>query len=121
MVVNIATASDGNITSAPDSETIPADANPAVELRKSSTDGPFSAVGDILTYTFEMENTGNVTLTGETSVDDNRIGTFVCFTGNFVPGAVETCTQTYAVTQEDVDRGFVTNDAFIMHLSLIHI
>ena len=115
VVVNIATASDGTVISAPDSETIPADANPAVELRKSSTDGPFSAVGEILTYTFEMENTGNVTLTGETSVVDNRIGTFVCFTGNFVPGAVESCTETYAVTQEDLDRGFVTNDAYIMH------
>jgi len=115
VVVNIATATDGNVVSAPDSETIPANANPAVELRKSSTDGPFSAVGDILTYTFEMENTGNVTLTGETSVVDNRIGTFVCFIGNFVPGAVETCTETYTVTQADIDQGFVTNDAYIMH------
>jgi len=115
VVVNIATATDGTTTSAPDSETIPANANPAVELVKSSTDGPFSAVGDILTYTFEMENTGNVTLTGETSVVDNRIGSFVCFTGNFVPGETQTCTETYAVTQEDIDRGFVTNDAFIQH------
>ena len=115
VVVNIATATDGTFTSAPVSETIPANAIPAVELRKSSTDGPFSAVGDILTYTFEMENTGNVTLTGETSVVDNKIGTFVCFTGNFIPGAVATCTETYAVTQADLDRGFVTNDAFIQH------
>ena len=30
VVVNIATASDGTVTSAPDSETIPANANPAV-------------------------------------------------------------------------------------------
>lgn len=115
VVVNIATATDGTVTSAPDSETIPANANPAVELRKSSTDGPFSAVGDILTYSFEMENTGNVTLTGETSVFDNKIGSFVCFTGNFVPGATQSCTETYVVTQEDLDRGFVTNDAYIQH------
>ncbi|MEP3892512.1 MAG: hypothetical protein ABJN52_00770 [Litorimonas sp.] len=115
VVVNIATATDGNVTSAPDSETIPANANPAVELRKSSTDGPFSAVGDILTYTFEMENTGNVTLTGETSVVDNKIGSFVCFTGNFIPGAVESCTREYVVTQADIDRGSVTNDAYIQH------
>ena len=115
VVVNVATATDGTITSAPDSETIPADANPAVELVKSSTDGPFSAVGDILTYTFEMMNAGNVTLTGDTSVVDNKIGTFVCFTGNFVPGATQTCTETYAVTQADLDAGFVTNDAYVMH------
>lgn len=115
VVVNIATATDGNVTSAPDSETIPANANPAVELRKSSTDGPFAAVGDILTYTFEMENTGNVTLTGETSVVDNKIGSFVCFIGNFVPGAVESCTREYVVTQADIDHGSVTNDAYIQH------
>ncbi len=115
VVVNIATATDGNIVSAPDSETIPANANPAVELRKSSTEGPFSAVGDILTYTFDIENTGNVTLTGETSVVDNKIGTFVCFIGNLVPGGMESCMQDYVVTQADLDAGFVTNDAYIMH------
>jgi len=38
-----------------------------------------------------------------------------CFTGNFVPGDTQTCTETYAVTQADIDRGFVTNDAFIQH------
>ena len=113
--VNVATATDGNVTSSPDSETTPADANPVVALVKSSTDGSFSAVGDLLTYTFEMTNTGNVTLTGDTSVVDNKIGTFVCFTGNFVPGATQTCTETYAVTQADIDAGFVTNDAYITH------
>jgi len=114
-VVNIASASDGTTTTPPDSETIPASSSPALELRKSSIDGPFSAVGDILTYTFEMENTGNITLTGDTSIVDNKIGTFVCFSGNFAPGTIETCSETYAVTQADLDAGFVTNDAYITH------
>ena len=115
VVVNIATATDGTVTSAPDSETIPANANPAMEIRKSSTDAPFTAAGDILTYLFEVENTGNVTLTGNITVVDNRIGTFVCYTGNFIPGKVESCTAEYTVTQADVDRGEVTNDAFATH------
>ncbi|WP_427454228.1 DUF7507 domain-containing protein [Litorimonas sp. WD9-15] len=115
VVVNIATATDGTTTSAPDSETIPANANPALEIRKSSDELPFSAAGDILTYSFEIENSGNVTLTGNISVTDNRIGTFVCYTGNFIPGQIETCTADYEVTQADMDRGSVTNDAFATH------
>ena len=115
VVTNIATATDGTITSAPDSETIPANANPAIELRKSSTDGPYNTVGQILTYTFEVENTGNVTLTNDFEVVDNKIGTFVCFSGNLIPGQIESCTETYAVTQADIDNGSVTNDAYVMH------
>ena len=115
VVTNIATATDGAITSAPDSETIPANANPAIELRKSSTDGPYTSVGEILTYTFEVENTGNVTLTNDFEVVDNKIGTFVCYSGNLIPNQIETCTATYEVTQADIDNGSVTNDAYAMH------
>jgi len=115
VVTNIATATDGTITSAPDSETIPANANPAIELRKSSADGPYNTVGQILTYTFEVENTGNVTLTNDFEVVDNKVGTFVCFSGNLIPGQIESCTETYVVTQADIDNGSVTNDAYVMH------
>jgi len=71
-----------------------------------------------LTYTFEVENTGNVTLVGPVEVDDNRIGVITCFgdaNSTFIPGQVETCSADYIVTQADMDAGFVTNDAFAMH------
>jgi len=115
VVTNIATATDGTITSAPDSETIPASANPAIEVRKASDDVAYNFVGQVLTYSYEIENTGNVTLTNEFEISDNKIGTFVCFTGNLVPGQIETCTATYTVTQADIDNGSVTNDAYAMH------
>ena len=115
VVTNIATASTGTLTSAPTSETIPANQNPAIEMRKSSLDTSFSTVGQVLTYAFEIENTGNVTLTNTVEIVDNKIGRFACFTGNFVPGQIETCTETYTVTQEDIDRGEVTNDAYAEH------
>ena len=111
-VTNVATASDGTTTSPPDSETIPALADPALTMRKSTSDTTFNSVGDILTYTFEIENMGNLTLTGDTVIVDDKIGTFVCFSGNIPPGAMETCTATYAVTQADIDAGFVTNNAY---------
>ena len=111
-VTNIATASDGATTSTPASETIPVDGAPALTMRKSSSDTGFTTVGEILTYTYEIENTGNLTLTGDTDIVDNRIGTFLCHSGNLVPGQIETCIATYTVTQADIDAGSVTNDAF---------
>jgi len=117
-VTNVASATDGTTTSSLASETIPANQNPALAIRKSSTNVSFDSVGDVLTYTFEIENTGNVTLTGSSFVVDNRIGEFVCFTGNLTaaaPGNIQTCQATYTVTQADLDAGDVTNDAFAMH------
>ena len=114
-VTNVASATDGTTTSSLTSETIPANTNPALDVQKSSADANFNTVGQILTYDFRLENTGNVTLTGATSIDDNKIGTFVCFTGNFIPAQVHTCQATYTVTQADIDNGSVTNDAFAMH------
>ncbi|MEP3889063.1 MAG: hypothetical protein ABJN69_01275 [Hellea sp.] len=115
VVTNIATATDGTITSAPDSETIPANENPAIELRKASDDVSYNFVGQILTYSYEIENTGNVTLTMDFEINDNKIGTFICFNGNLIPGQIETCSATYEVTQADIDNGSVTNDAYVMH------
>jgi uncharacterized repeat protein (TIGR01451 family) len=114
-VTNIATATDGTTTSAPTSETIPANANPAIEIRKSAQATDYSFAGEVLTYDFEIQNTGNITLTGSTSVVDNKIGTVVCFTGNLVPGATQTCSADYTVTQEDIDSGSLTNDAYATH------
>ncbi len=114
-VTNIATASDGTTTSDPVSETIPASQAPALTIRKSSTDTTYAAVGEVLSYTYEVENTGNVTLTGDISVVDDKIGTFVCFSGNLVPGGVESCVETYTVTQADIDNGEVTNNAYGDH------
>ena len=114
-VTNVAGATDGTITSSLTSETIPASQNPAIEMRKTSADVSFNAVGDILTYSYEIENTGNITLTGDTEIVDNKIGRFVCFSGNLTsvaPGNIQTCQETYTVTQADIDAGEVTNDAY---------
>ena len=115
VVTNIATATDGTITSSPDSETIPANQNPALEIRKMSDDVSYNTVGQILTYTYEIENTGNVTLTMDFEVVDNKIGTFVCYSGNLIVDQIVTCDATYEVTQADIDNGSVTNDAYATH------
>ena len=112
----MASATDGTITSPTASETIPALQDPALSVVKTSTDSDFDEVGDILNYSFEIRNEGNLTFTGDTEIVDDRIGTITCFSGNLPPApnpaSVQTCTAQYTVTQADLDAGFVTNEAF---------
>ncbi|SEV91177.1 conserved repeat domain-containing protein [Cognatiyoonia koreensis] len=86
---------------------------PALSIVKSTTSPPFSAVGDVLTYSYAVRNEGNITLTSDITVDDDTTPA-TCPplpSGGLAPLATLTCTATYAVTQEDLDRGFVTNTA----------
>ncbi|MGH1438276.1 MAG: DUF7507 domain-containing protein, partial [Lewinella sp.] len=46
---------------------------PAIALIKTSSVGGTGAVGDVITYTFTVENTGNVTLSN-ISVTDPLVG-----------------------------------------------
>ncbi|NAS29680.1 T9SS type B sorting domain-containing protein [Flavobacteriaceae bacterium R38] len=85
-------------------------------------------VGDEITYTYSIENTGSVTLTSvgitETLASFTGTGTlpvpaFVENTGvtpaspagTLVPGETATFTATYVITQADIDAGGVQNSA----------
>src|SRR4051812_1554124 len=59
---------------------------------------------------FLVTNTGTVTLTG-VYVTDSLVGSVSCPLTTLVPGASETCTASYVVTQADVDLGNVHNEA----------
>ncbi len=61
----IPTGSVTPVTSAPSPLSLPAAATPALSMAKSVTSaGPYSAVGQSITYQFLATNTGNVTMTG---------------------------------------------------------
>ena len=126
-VVDTATASgvdtqgDSSQPSAPSTVTIPAVAPaPAVSLTKTGTVSPpadqnAAKVGDTITYTYLVTNTGNVTL-ASVSVDDPTQGPVSCPTPpapGLDPGAQLTCTadSIHTVTQADVDNGSVTDTA----------
>ena len=70
--------------------------------------------GDMIDYTLVISNTGNVTLTG-VAVTDPLVLAVSCPGGNpipsLAPGAMEICTGSYAITQEDIDNGVVNNTA----------
>ena len=78
--------------------------------------GATGEVGDLIEYLLQIENTGNVTL-NEVAITDELEGLsdlsidWPAASGELAPGATATATATYALTQADIDRGFIDNEA----------
>src|SRR5262249_20656416 len=92
---------------------------PALTLTKHAAEASYSAVGDVLHYTFDVENTGNVSLAGPVAVTDDKATDESCpdltTVGNLDafldPGEPVTCTASYTTPQSDLNAGHVTNNA----------
>ncbi len=115
-VTNVASASGSfnaiPVTSATDTETVSAVQSPALSIVKSATPSTYSAVGQVVSYSFLVTNSGNVTLSGPFTVADNRTTNEACpATASLLPGASITCTATHTVVQADLDAGSITNTA----------
>ena len=117
------------IDSPPSTATVATTQNPALSIAKSASPASVSAVGDTVTYTFLVTNTGNVSLTG-VSVDDTQqppagglasgptcqslsspTGSCSGSSTSLAPGQVATFTATYIVTQADLDHGSINDSA----------
>ena len=59
-------------------------------------------VGDLITYTYVVTNTGDVTLTGVTVTDNNISGTIVLNETTLAPGEWAVGTLTYTVSENDL-------------------
>jgi len=95
-----------------DSETVTANQNPALSLVKTATPTTYDTVGDVIGYSFELSNSGNVTLSGPFTVTDDKATDESCpVTASLAPGASITCDASYTITQADLDAGSVTNTA----------
>jgi uncharacterized repeat protein (TIGR01451 family) len=112
-IYNVATATgtdpDDDPVTDEDDETVTAEQDPSLALTKSASPQAYSAAGDQITYTFTVENDGNVTLTDVTVVDPLFGLSFGPV--DLAPGASEVYTYTYTVTQADVDAGSIYNVA----------
>ena len=87
---------------------------PALTIDKTTTTPSYAAVGDVLSYSYLVTNSGNTTITAAITVSDDRIATVTCPAlpaGGLAPTQSITCTATYTVTQADIDAGTVTNIA----------
>ncbi|WP_320668759.1 DUF7507 domain-containing protein [Patulibacter defluvii] len=68
-------------------------------------------VGETITYSFEVANTGNRDLT-DVRIEDDRVSGISCPRTTLAVGERMTCTaDVYTVTQADVDAGEVVNEA----------
>jgi uncharacterized repeat protein (TIGR01451 family) len=117
-LVNTVTADSNESDPAQDTHSIPISQGPALSLTKSASPTVYSAAGQVITYTYGLTNSGNVTLTGPFVVTDDKIGTIICGTplSTLAPGAsfVGSCSATYTIQPGDVkptNDGSVTNTA----------
>ncbi|MDQ2068251.1 hypothetical protein Q9295_17980, partial [Xinfangfangia sp. CPCC 101601] len=87
--------------------------DPGIALVKAGVAGGAGGLGDTITYTFTVTNTGNVTLNGVTVTDPlpglNPVTP--ASIASLAPGATDTFTATYTITQDDIDAGGVSNQA----------
>ncbi|HEY3338144.1 MAG TPA: GEVED domain-containing protein [Propionicimonas sp.] len=95
-----------------DSTDTPLAAAPAIALEKTAGIPSGTTAGSTIGYTFEVTNTGNLTLTAVT-VSDAPVGAVTCPAAILPPGDATTCAATYTLTQADVDAGSVVNAASV--------
>ncbi len=82
--------------------------NSGLTLTKRANPITYTGAGQIITYTYVLQNTGNMTLTGPFSVTDDKLGTIECnAVTSLAPGETTTATATYVIQPGDL--GTVTN------------
>jgi LysM repeat protein len=114
-VSNTMTASVNGIKS--NVATTKVDKNPPAALNLTKTANPvtYSKVGDMITYTYVIMNSGTANLgPAQFTVTDAGISAPInCGDANatLAPAATLSCTTIYAITQADVDAGSVTTNA----------
>ncbi|MDR6631856.1 putative repeat protein (TIGR01451 family) [Phyllobacterium sp. 1468] len=117
VVSNTATASgtakDGTtLTSAPSTAAVTIIGQPGLTIQKTAGAPTGSKVGDKITFSFRVENTGNVDLSNVV-ITDTKLGKLPALNlGNLAPG-VKTVTADYKLTQADLVAGKVENTASV--------
>ena len=117
-MTNKATASGAGLTSNQATATATAEVTSAISLAKGASPTTYSTVGQTITYTYTITNTGNVSLgSAQFTVSDDHIGTPLGTPFNcgapvaLAPNGTVSCTKSYTISQADLNAGSVTNKA----------
>ncbi|MCB4797708.1 DUF7507 domain-containing protein [Neotamlana laminarinivorans] len=114
---NNSTNNDNDGDGDPDDATVTSiNQNANLSLTKAADvapDGAWDTLGEIITYTLVVTNTGNVTLTNVIITDANAdVGSISpANISSLLPGQSVNITANHTITQQDLDAGFVTNTA----------
>ncbi|HEY71239.1 MAG TPA: DUF11 domain-containing protein, partial [Anaerolineae bacterium] len=119
-VDNTATADSDEFGPTTDDESVALTQAPSMVLTKTGVldnavvaPAEASNPGDTITYTFSIENTGNVTL-NNLVVTDPLLPTLTCSIATLAPSATQACAaanNVYTLVQADIDAGQVDNTA----------
>jgi len=91
--------------------------DPSLGMLKRLVDGgpTFDSTDDVLSFEFDVTNTGNVTIPSPVTIDDPLLvslgGSVSCPAGDILPDDMITCEGSFTVTQGLIDAGEVTNTA----------
>ena len=96
----------------PDILITPLPQNPELLVEKSTPDSTYFEIGQIINYTIEVTNTGNVTISNISLSDPEAdAASITCTATELLPGESLTCTAIHTVDQDDMFAGEVINVA----------
>ena len=114
-VDNTVTATADEVTDQQAGQSTPVAQERELTLEKTAQEASFGAVGESIGYTYEVSNSGTVTLAGTVTIEDDKIESGITCDAVPVdglgPGGTVTCTGSYTTTQADVDGSAVVNKA----------
>ena len=112
-LTNTVTAGSNEAPPASDNLSIPILQGPALSVDKSASPTTYDHAGEVITYTYVITNSGNVTLAQPFTITDDKLGTITCpaTPATLAPTETITCTKTYTIKQADLDNGSITNTA----------
>jgi hypothetical protein len=102
------------ITAIPASESVLATQSPMLKITKTATPAIYEHVSQVISYSFKVENTGNVTISNPFTVFDDKATNETCPSPPTIldPGQFITCTASYTILRSDMTSGSVTNVAY---------
>ena len=107
------TPASGAAVSATTTLTLEATTSGDVSVVETSDHNTVSGPGAVVTFTYDVTNTGTIPLSGIVVTESNAGITVTCPDATLAVGASETCTATYTATAADVTAGTIVSSATV--------